>query len=36
MMIPENDYVYVTEEGLQKIKEELDELVNVKREEVSL
>lgn len=35
-MIPENDYVYVTEEGLQKIKEELDELVNVKREEVSL
>ena len=35
-MIQENDYVYVTEEGLQKLKEELDLLTNVKREEVSI
>ncbi len=35
-MIQENDYVYVTEEGLQKLKEELDLLTNVKREEVAI
>lgn len=35
-MIQENDYVYITEEGLQKLKEELDLLKNVKREEISM
>lgn len=35
-MTKENDYVYVTEEGLQKLKEELDLLTNVKREEVAI
>ena len=35
-MMQENDYVYVTEEGLQKLKEEFDFLTNVKREEISV
>lgn len=34
-MIHQDDYVYVTEEGLQDLKDELDLLVNVKREEIS-
>ncbi|KAA3660095.1 MAG: transcription elongation factor GreA [Chloroflexi bacterium] len=35
-MIQENNYVYVTEEGLQKLKDELDQLTKVKREEVAI
>ncbi len=34
-MIPGEDVVYLTEEGLEKIKEELDYLTSIKREEIS-
>ena len=34
-MVTGNDIVYLTEEGLQKIQEELDYLTQVKREEIS-
>lgn len=34
-MVPGEEYVYLTEEGLEKIKEELEYLKTVKREEVS-
>ncbi|MCA9960597.1 MAG: transcription elongation factor GreA, partial [Anaerolineales bacterium] len=34
-MVPGEDVVYLTEEGLQKIKDELEYLKNEKREEIS-
>jgi transcription elongation factor GreA len=35
-MMQNNNYVYLTEDGLAKIKEELDHLTKVKREEISI
>lgn len=36
MQMQEEDYVYITQEGLEKIKEELEHLKTVRREAVSL